>query len=842
MTGATQTDKLQLHCFCEKLVGDKSEVSKTVYAPSNNAQVLALEALPVTASGSAANATHDLLVTFENGDAICLSADLDIVRWTASLKPWLSGDAIEHISIATAKAVSRGLLRNREDIAAVWSSSSDDTADLLELTQVLCVVSRKSNGATALRLVQIQPRSQDLATSQLSPLKHLVSWDVPSAAKSSKPTSQSSQYFVHASSGSLYILANTALLSFDFSDTVPRLVSTFVFPGPTVDSFLRLAQDTLFTTSCQTCRIFDTKYNSLQAQQSFDAGSGSPDEASPAKKRKLSQSRAERSDNDRPRLIAYYAEHDLIVAARECEIIGMQLKSNLTQKRVKPIGTSLADALGKGIAPQSKALPHKWNERKAKLNKYALKGKIDKFEEAFAADLGIRLKPTESQSKRENEVNGGPLTNGVGPKIPEEDAKAIDPDHDEATKDELRTWEMPNVVDNFRKMQFRRYALYALGRIFRIASTGETTGRGENLLQIRFFPPNVFQWLLQRGHLTAASVRHAVLEEASLDTQDVPRVNDGDIVKAIVDFDPELHILSAVLNDNGHLSVGEVVQAVKLLMQNLDDQPKGDETTKLLTNGTAPSEDDMDVDITSELEAADHEIDHALSVLDHGLLIRSHTLRPALIRLHSFSPRLVTSTLRSMLLRQDLESLLRLLHVEMRNGGWSSSYDADADFSTADQSTGAPDDHAISIIASLLSYTLDAIGAGAWLTAVGSDIDSESSEDIINALYSDTSEALNGFWEARYMRGLLGEFLRFASNLPKSHKPSAKSLERQGKPFAVSEDDGELPMLPLGSKPDMGIDRTKPGKGGKRGEMSKREMGMMISRKVPKYSIDRVRL
>jgi hypothetical protein len=222
-------------------------------------------------------------------------------------------------------------------------------------------------------------------------------------------------------------------------------------------------------------------------------------------------------------------------------------------------------------------------------------------------------------------------------------------------------------------------------------------------------------------------------------------------------------------------------------------------------------------------------------------VIRSHTLRPALIRLHSFSPRLITSTLRSMLPQRDLEALINLLHLEMRNGGWSSTYDsADLEPSIIESPSESPDDHAVAIIASLLSCTLDAIGAGAWLSSISSPSASDSSEEIIDSLQSDTSEALNGFWEARYMRGLLGEFLRFASNVPKSHKPSNKSLELRGKPFTVSMDVDELPMLPLGAKPDMGIEKTKAGRGGKKEERSAREIGMLISKKVPKYSFERI--
>jgi hypothetical protein len=837
VTGSTQTDKSQLICFHEKSLGDRTETAKTAYAPSTGAQILALDALPVTPGGSTTSSTHDILATFDNGDVICLSANLEIVRWAATLNSAKVGGAIEHVSTAPAKAVTRGLLRNREDIASLLDPTPSDASDLLELTQILCIVGRNSSGSATLSLVQIQPRSPDLTTAPLSPLKHLVSWDLKKPSKALNLTTPGTQYVLHASSGILHQLVGTTLISYDFSDNVPKLYSELTLPGSGIDSFLRLSQDTLLTTSRQTCRLFDAKFNTLQAVHSLDTFSSMSDAASPAKKRKLSQPETT-EQSSQVNLLAYYADHDLVVAVRESEVIGMQLDGSFTHKRPRQEGTLLSDALGKGVSSANAREAEKWSERKAKLDRYASRGKISKFEKALAGDLGIEIESNLLVFKEENEMNGGPLTNGMGPKIPDEDAMALDLDQDNDAEDDSRQWKMPSVVTDARKPQFRRYALYALSKIFRSTTTAQDDVSASSTLKIHFFPPNVFQWLLHTGHLSAASIRHAMLEDSPENAQLSSSVVDGDIVKSLVDYDPDLHILSAILNYSGHLPVGEVVQAIKLLMQSLDEQPKAQDETKLLTNGTAPSDEEMDVDITSELDAATHEVDHALSVLDHGLLIRSHTLRPALIRLHSFSPRIITSTLRSMLPRHDLEALISLLHLEMKNGGWSSPYDgSDSDMEWLNES---PDDHAVAIIASLLSCTLDAIGAGAWLATVGNTGDSDSSEDIIDALQSDTSEALNGFWEARYMRGLLGEFLRFASNLPKSHKPSSKSLEKQGKPFAVTQDDGELPMLPLGGKPDMGIEKMKPGRGGKKEERSKREMGLLISKKVPKYSFERI--
>lgn len=793
-----------------------------------------------------------MLATFDNGDIICLSADLDMVRWVANLTSLVSGGdsevEMEHVTLASARSVTRGLLRSRQDIATILDPTSDTTSDFLDLVQILCIVGRKKNGAKFLALLQIQPRSADLTTAQLSPVKHLLDLDLPAPSKVSLLQGPSTQITLHASSGALHLISKGTLLSYDLSGIVPKLYSEFVLPAPGVDAFLRTGQDVLFTTAQNVCRVFDVKYNSLQALQAITSSSSASEYTSPSKKRKHAQPENNEHATSPCNLVAYYADIGLVVAIREDEVFGMQFGGAAPRKKAKTEGTLLIDALGKGIALERKAVAgldtQSWQERKWKLNKYVAKGKIAKFEQLFAADLGIEVETADMVQKHKNEESGGPLTNGGGPSLPDSDAMVVEKLDDEHAKDELPRWKMTHVVPGHQRQQYRQYALYALGRIFHWANSGELEQEAQGALRVGFFPPNVFQWLLQTGHLTKESIRRALLDETNGQVQAVPTIMDGDIVKALVDYDSELHILSAVFNHGQFLPIGEVVQAIKLLIQSIDDEPQQDETTKLLTNGVAPAEGDMDVDFASELEAASYEIDHALSVLDHGLLTRSHTLRPALIRLDTFPAPVISSTLRSMLPRRDLESLIRLLHLELKNGGWSSPLGfVDMESAGAENSAEDPDDHAVAIIASLLSSTLDAIGAGAWLAPVGTNSASETGQHMLESLNRDTSVALSGFFEAHFIRGLLCEFLRYASTVPASNKPSKGSLEMQGKPFSVTgkANDGEdLPMLPLGAKADQGVEKMKSGKGGKKEQRSKREMGMLISKQVPKYSFERV--
>jgi hypothetical protein len=592
--------------------------------------------------------------------------------------------------------------------------------------------------------------------------------------------------------------------------------------------------------------IFDVKYGSVQSLLSLgpDASAGSD-----SKKRKHADHELSEKTHTMPMLVSYFTESHLAVGVSNHEVVGMTIAEIASRKRFKSNSTLLIDAIGKGIpsaqsvlsgqSSKESSLIQDWDRRVPKLDKYASKGKVADFEKQLAAHLGIELADSNSTAKNEDStIAQATLENGTGTPA------STNGTTEDTLDEELRKWHLPAALPDSQRSRFRHCALYALRKIFHYAenASSTTSGQRRSSLKIEFFPPNVFQWLLLSGYVTKESICRAIKESSPNDVSLSASIADGDIAKAIVQFDPELHILSAVLNHGQFLPVGEVVQAVRVLMQSLDDRPTAQAVTGLLTNGNGPSEDEMDVELTSELDAATHDLDHAMSILDNGLLIRSHNLRPALIRLHTFPESVIASALRSMLPRRELESLIRVLHNELRNGGWTSPYDfLDAEMLPADATTEDPDDKAVAIIASLLGCALDAIGAGAWLASIGDSASEESSEDIIQDLLQDTSEALNGFWEARFMRGLLSEFLRYASNLPKSQKPSNKTLEKQGKPFApdVATDEA-LPMLPLGGKVDLGVERTKPGKGGKREGRSAREIGMLISKRVPKYSFERI--
>ncbi|KAF2189051.1 hypothetical protein K469DRAFT_748235 [Zopfia rhizophila CBS 207.26] len=890
-------EKPQLVCFREEIHKDAtSNAAKSSYTISNTAdKVVSIDSIPTSSGVYAKNNSHDVLVIFDNGHVICLSADLNSSRWTSNIGSLSSSGEkiqakdefdVEHVNLTTAKSVLRGLLRSREDIAAILDPSLDGKSELLEITQVLCVVARRwesrapENSQRILGLFQLAPRSTDLITSYLPPIKHLLTWQLPLTTSPPLTFTSKPFYSLHSTTGILHQLFNGAITSYDFSGTVPTVYSKLEVPGRGIKSFVRLSSDLIFATSPNSCGIYDLKYNSVQSILSLRLNQNIPNES---KKRKHEASGSiGGSIETAPFLVTYFTELGLAVGILNHELVGIQLAGSLGRKKVRTDSSLLIDSIGKGIrfeASRSQrddnrsppkplisyivGMPSKdnpqwqsWQKKARKLDKMASKGRIAEFEELLSAELGVKLGPLETEHNG-SEVNsqaelqhGTPksvLTNGVSEDDPASLHESAVATKKESLHGEIRKWQLPKVIPDSQRQNHRQQAIFALGKIFGWSSNDPATRKNssQSSIRVEFFPPNVFQWLLLSGFLTKESIQRALLDVSSEKPEKPEKtasISDGDIVKAIVEFDPELHILSAILNHSHFLPIGEVVQAIRLLMQSLDGRPKANSTPRLITHGAAASEDEMDIDFISELEAATHDLDHALSILDNGLSIRSHTLRPALIRLHTFPTTVVISTLRNTLPRPDLESLMQLLHLELKSGGWTSPYDfADSENPVADAEAASedPDDHAIAIIASLLSCALDAIGSGAWLATVGQR--DESAEELVHELHEETTLALSGFWEARFIRGLLSEFLRYAVKSSKSQKPTNKSLQNQGKPLLIDAAmEQTLPMLPLGGKVDQGVEKTKIGKGGSREERSAREMGMLISKRVPKYSFERI--
>ncbi|KAF2658886.1 hypothetical protein K491DRAFT_623922 [Lophiostoma macrostomum CBS 122681] len=842
-------------CFREEIYEDgTTETTKSMYTlPNQEDPIRTIESLPVAGSSDAEHATHDILLVLADGQIRCLSSDLKTRRWTYLIHGIETRLGVELAVVTTAKAAMRGLLRNRQDIASILDPTLGGKPELLSLTPIICVISRRTGSQRELNLWQIQPRSPDVVSTRMLMVKHLVTMDFPAFKPVADDAKRTQDFYLHPSTGILHQLTNGHIDSFNFSTTVPTRYSDLNVPGANLESVLRVSTDLLLASLPGSVGLFDVQHAAIQSLLPLKPNATPTGDS---KKRKHGTPDHSLHTAAAPTLVSFFAEIGLAVAIVNHEIVGFQLAEGVSRKRKKNSTTLLIDAIGKGLpAIQTKDFAHRsqsghaWQRKFLKLDKCALKGDVLKFEQHIASDLG--LTPGTTSIREDNSAivaqialangNKSPLrSNSVTEDMSVSHERTAAHTNGGSEDGQLQRWEFPDLLVTTQRHQFRHIAIYALSKIFSWDPFPPQERNSNSRLRIDFFPPNVFQWLLLSGYITKEYIRRSLVEYGPDSVKIRISLTDGDLTKAIVEFDPELHILSAVLNQSHFLPAGEVVQAIRVLMQNLDDPTPTGEMSKYLTNGNV-AEDEMDVDIGSELDAATHDLDHALTMLNNGPGMRSHSIRPALIRLHTFPSSVVSTMLRSILSRTELNTLIRVLHSEFRNGGWTSPYDFMDVGASTEFVTDGPDDQAVAIIASLLSCALDAIGASAWLSPSANFAREDTTEDMVQDLLHDTSEALNGFWESRYIKGLLSEFLRYASNLGKSQKPTVKSLQDYEKPFAVDIATSEtLPMLPLGGKVDLGVEKMKTGKGGKREERSAREIGMIISKRVPKYSLEKI--
>ncbi|KAF2806264.1 uncharacterized protein BDZ99DRAFT_422682 [Mytilinidion resinicola] len=882
----------QVICFTEDVrKGDTNTSKKSTFSiPKGASRVIALEVIPLVGTEENPSLDHDVISIHEGGEVYCFSADLKSTRWVSDAGDLASTQngkkksmLIEYVCLTTAKAVRQGLLKSRTDVLTALNPSMGVQEDSLDATHILCLVARDAqlleDNPRTLQILAIPSRSSDAITSRRLKIQHVLAWDLPSITTTSSSSSQDNPiYSLNSKSGILHQLIHGVIITYDFSGTIPRVSSKLEVPRTSLQSFVQLSSSLLFTSSEKYCGIFDVKYNSLQALCTLTSSDGIPIDS---KKRKLS---SDFGPGSAPKLLAYFSDIDTVVGLAKGELIGIQLGiETSTARGRKETEALLIDSIGKGLRPkrQKPELPKHSTEpldkcvadfpdgsqqfqreakREAKMDKCAKSGNVAEFEKLFGFAVGASAeapkKSTEPKSllneadpasqKLLNGTKTDHLTNGSGVLKSKDKAKT------EVTNTSRDEWKLPKSMPDSARHLYRRQATYALGKIFSWApfANGERYSKSSlavtSSIVISFYPPKVFRWLLQGGHLTKQLIERALREQSSHELKEIKSIADGDLVAAIFNFDPKLQTLRFVLSQPTFLPIAEVVQAVKILIQSFDDDRAPQSTPRLLTNGATSNDDEngMDIDFEIEIEAATQALDHAQSLLEEdNLATRGQAFQHALTRLHSFPPPLITSTLRDNLTHHEIGIFTSLLQIQLHNGGWSSYYME----SDSHERTGELYDHSIVIIVALLTCALDAIGISGWLAAANAPNMEDSTANLLETLSQEVTDTLTGVWETLCLKGFVSDFLRHAWRSDRRESERREYMARkEHKPILVPRRDDEDPdvmlqenMLPLGpGKP--ALQGTKIGSNGVVEVRSKREMGALISRRVPKYSVERI--
>lgn len=757
--------------------------------------------------------SQDLVLVQENGEIRCLDGDKLQDKWISPAGVLRNQTQeseklkVEYACLTNASTASRGILKNRNDIFSTFPQEISETGFNPDLLVIITKSNSKAGDCWTLHILSFPRKS----TTHLNGLKHsvesLVSVDLPSniASGDENPT-----FFVHPSTGSVQVLSDSTLRTFDVTDTVPREQSQTYSPG--AKSFLRLSNASVMLSSDVSITICNPKYQSILA--TVELGSVISSELS-TRKRKSLEGRA--PNLSKSCLISYFPKLGIAVGITGNELIAVQLDVPEESRHRALAGSLLIDSLGcaapKPAQQEKKAqkkgaaiIPLKtlasyidsptdgdeaWAEQIKDAESYFEKGDTSGFETALAEKLGLNA-----------------LLNGT-----------------------FRPGSSFPVVDP-------RWTRYALSRIF----TWDRTETGQYRLNISFYPEHIVFWLLETGNMTVANVETALRKEIRL--SEVESIPSGELVRAIAEVDPELDLLLGLVVKN-YLGATELLHAIKQLMKNMG--LLGEERlVKLLTNSVESEVEDNKLD--EEVERLEAEAEEDLRMAEYQLggesSVRENALGVALAKLYKCPPNLIVSALQTVMTSQEIVSLIILLRSELARGAWTSRYfDDDQNVFISDDADLS--DNSIILISSLLNNCIDAVGAGGWLTGdVGLAGDHFEAEDLIAGLKLEVSAALEGLQDAAKLKGLTAEMVRYAEEVQTAmpqyvnHLDSAK--RRKTKQPITLPSDPDLAMLPIGLKAERQVSLMKVASGGEIVKRTARDIGQLKSKKVGKYSRERI--
>jgi hypothetical protein len=684
------------------------------------------------------------------------------------------------------------------------------------------------------------------------------------------------QYQLDSKAGSLVELVGGKVISYDLTGLSPQIVDTFK-SRETPQAVVQLSSSILLAASLQKFSIYDSKFGSLLATQSI------PPTPAPTTKKKAA---LEAGPPPPVHFIGYLKQSGKVVALRGTELLAVQISEAARSNKRKKSGTLLIDSLAKGsLGSRLRSKPHeaKGSQKKRKrttigssalftspeLDTLFQEGKIEEFEKQLAAAIGLYSAPKLPKVQGDGE-NG--------------ESRAVSTLNTE--------WKLPN-LNKLRGLATRRpQALYALSKLFEPSSSqsngeSKSSSSRQSSIQLKSYPENVFLWLVHTGQLRADLIQRALSEYDGFDRH-IPH---GDLVLALAAFDNDLSLVHYVLTYHPNLHAEEVVMAIKLIINSLDNstlpQPEhrllmdnefaaAAATTGALTNGVGvgigpvnagvPQPDgqidnkeatmEQQADIESVTDAAMKDVDELMEQvyqnLDQMAPIRGETLRQALTRLNALPREDVTQTLRRMLTQHELVFLIHILRVELDQGGWTTRYLDREDFDTAEE----PSNTAITVIANMLSWTVDAVGMTGWLTTSASD-PFDSIDETLNLLRGEISNTLEGVHEATFISSVLADFLRYSHRLGESsnelsnHRKSStlekdEEMWKRGKTVIVEDAPSSHLPMGLGVGDEQGI-RTVVAElemrhiSGLVQKKTGRDVGREIRRGLPAYVFERIR-
>ena len=810
----------------------------------------------------------DLLFICQDGEIQCLDG-IDLkTRWISPAstisKNTSMPDVINHrvhfAQLTDVHTASKRLLKGREDILSVFPQEIQDGAFN---PQILIIITSPKDPALAsdrtLHVVTLPLKMASDSTGSIRSVHALLSIALP---RLHSEITGEVEYNLQVASGVLHELDGLYLRALDLSGSRPKIQSQLYVKD--VKSFLPLSRTSILTASKESINIYNRTFQSIQAFVSLNSNLQFT-----SRKRKIDDEDLT-STPKTCKLVAYSPKYNIAHAIAGNDLIAFQIDSRQDAPGRRHAFGLLIDTLGCGIAPAlnptneplqkltlkslgsyipgsdpnlEKGLGEKFSE----LDRFVVEEDVAAFERFMANELGIQRQEgeesrwkEEQKMKKANRISVTPNgLNGHSTKPATGDAMPVP------------QWMWPESREDYAAVD-PRLVQYILSRIFSWRSSvsskpAESTETLDNdKLVITFFPSNVVHWLIETGNLSPANVRSALRRDGQISITE--RIPAGQIIAALADVDPELKLLFSFMSST-HLDAMELLHAIRLLMQSLElleDASKAE--NHLLTNGETleSTNGELEAEIELEQEKAATALSIAESYLGDSSSIRGQALSLALAKLYACPGSAVVSALRSMLTSAEIVSLIYLLRFELARGAWTSRYLDTYEGDNAGDEQGQ--ENTILLVSGLLNCCIDAIGAGGWLSGDSTLVNGDhfESEELIQSLKLEVSAALEGIEEAAYLKGLIAEMVRYGEGVQKGlpARETGRKMDRSGKrearPITLPQVGRDSRLLPFGLKGEQQVSLYRVGAGGEIQHRTARDIGRLKSKKVGKYSRERI--
>ncbi|OGM43300.1 hypothetical protein ABOM_008670 [Aspergillus bombycis] len=270
-------------------------------------------------------------------------------------------------------------------------------------------------------------------------------------------------------------------------------------------------------------------------------------------------------------------------------------------------------------------------------------------------------------------------------------------------------------------------------------------------LSIDVWPEHTCQWLTQLGQLSLDNVEIAL--RRSLKPRILPALPTGSFVQALMDADPTLKRLIDILQGPVTLSSDELAYTLKFFLNMARSRSATLEETALAI--TAGEENNTEAIQNPEATLQD--------------IFRG--LNTTLQKIHIHPLPTITTSICSTLSRTEIIAMVHHLRLSLATGGYASRFTENPPTPICpDQTTPSL---TLNTITDLLNVSVDAVGPSGWISATAFDDTPTREMDLIADMKSEISAALAGVEEASYLKGVLGEYLRYTDSVAKSAKSAA---------------------------------------------------------------------